>query len=132
MWGNSENKKQNSGGETIGVKTQTTQDAGTLNYQKFMNELLTTSQGYVDTLTNKTDEIIKNYNLGLFTIISEEMSFNQGKTIEFTNPENLTIYGKSNDLQDTYLKYFDRLISGVKSENLQYLKDLKNPNKPKL
>jgi hypothetical protein len=126
---NSENKKQNSGGETIGVKTQTTQDAGTLNYQKFMNELLTTSQGYVDTLTNKTDEIIKNYNLGIFTIISEDMSFNKGKTIEFTNPENLTIYGKSNDLQGTYLKYFDRLISGVKSENLEYLKDLKNPNK---
>jgi hypothetical protein len=126
---NSENKKQNSGGETIGVKTQTTQDAGTLNYQKFMNELLTTSQGYVDTLTNKTDEIIKNYNLGIFTIISEDMSFNKGKTIEFTTPENLTIYGKSNDLQGTYLKYFDRLISGVKSENLEYLKDLKNPNK---
>lgn len=131
---NVQNNKQNAGGETIGQKI-TPGDSGDITYQKLMDENLANSQGYINSLLNKSNEIINNYNLGVLTIVSEEMKFNKGKIREFTTPKDLEIYGKSNSYQGDIDKYFSKLINGVKNENLKYLKELKSQNskfKPKV
>jgi len=131
---NVQNNKQNAGGETIGQKI-TPGDSGDITYQRLMDENLANSQVYINSLINKSIEITNNYNLGVFTIVSEQMRFNKGKIREFTTPKDLEIYGKSNSYQGDVDKFFSKLISGVKNENLKYLKELKSQNskfKPKV
>lgn len=129
-----QNNTQNAGGDTIGQR-QSTEDSGDITYQKLMDDNLLNSQGYINSLLNKSNEIINNYNLGILLIVSENMNFNKGKIKEFNTPQDLDIYGKSNSYQGDIDKYFSKLISGVKNENLNYLTELKKQNtkfKPKV
>jgi hypothetical protein len=125
------NNIQNDGGDTIGeIQEKATNvptpggensgTTGTTTYQKIMSQLYDGGQTYIDSVYNKTKQIIQNYNLPIENMYGSTRLYVGGVTEEFTNALDLKMYGKSSEYQKNIVRLFNEIvkdIQSVKSEN---------------
>jgi hypothetical protein len=100
-------KNQNAGGEPIGTIITKTQvgggvasgSTGETSYTKIMDALYDDGQSYLDTTTNKLDEIFNRYNLQVLQVYTEKSNYIEGETQPFSNPTKTKIIGKPYDFE---------------------------------
>jgi outer membrane protein OmpA-like peptidoglycan-associated protein len=135
-----QNNIQNPGGETIGTITNkstigegsATGATGDTSYKKVMDSLYDNGQSYLDTATNKMDEIFNRYNLQVLNIYLEKLNYSEGETQEFSNPVKTRIIGKPFDYELRLKDVKDDVVKYINNETFDLIRDLKlNPYKNK-
>jgi outer membrane protein OmpA-like peptidoglycan-associated protein len=111
---------ENGGGNDIGVIQMRFVDnngiSGTTSFQNIMDSLYDGGQSYINILFNKTKEVIKNYNLPMYTLFSLLRNYAMGNTMQFTpNSQDLVIYGKPDGFEDMVNGLFDKIIEDINS-----------------
>ena len=106
--------QSNDGGKTIGNVATTTPIengvTGTTLFGSFMDGLITSSQSYFTSVPNLADNIIKNYNLGIFQLMCKERNY---KTGQVANESKTNIFGKSEGIEDNINSLFDKVITDI-------------------
>jgi len=133
------NNLQNEGGQTIGTiqdkfvgdtsqsgSTATTvTTSGTITYQKIMDSMITAGQSYIDSVSNKTVQLVKDFNLPINTLFTSERNYYYGSTREFVNPQLISIYGKNKNMEQRLTALFNKVVSDIENENFYFIKVLK-------
>jgi len=118
---NLQNNIPNEGGDTIGtILDKVESDAGTsgsTSYEKIMDSIIPQGQSYMDSAVNKTEQIIKDFNLPVLQLFSSEVNYSKGKTREFTTPKDLEIYGKPENVEKRINELFDKVVNDINSVN---------------
>ena len=118
---NVQNNIQNEGGDTIGtILDKVESDAGTsgsTSYEKIMDSIIPQGQGYMDSVVNKTEQIIKDFNLPTLQLFSSNVNYSKGKTREFTTPKDLVIYGKPENVEKRINELFDKVVKDINDVN---------------
>jgi hypothetical protein len=86
---NIENTQKNDGGSTIGeILTNipvTSGQTGETSYQKVMDDLITTTKKYSETVVNQLEKILLSYNYGILQLTVKERLFTSGTTSGVTS-----------------------------------------------
>jgi len=125
--GNNQNKIQNAGGETIGTILSNTSSGSTgttsattgeISYKKIMDQIYDTGQSYLDTSTNKIDEIFNRYNLQVVNYFLETSNYSEGNTQPFTNPSASRILGKPYDFEVRLKEVKDDVVKSINNGDI--------------
>jgi hypothetical protein len=124
--GNVQNNLENNGGNAIGtVENKIESDAGTngdIKYQTIMDSLLSQGQSYMDSATNKTEQIIKDYNTPTVQLFNTQVNYSKGVTNQFTTPKQLVIYGKPENVEQRVTSLFNKIADDINSGNFELIK----------
>ena len=114
------NQIDNGGGNTIGeIQTKFFNNAGTSGetiFRKIMDDFHSCGQEYINTFYNKTSEVIENYNLPILSMFLTNMLYNEGSAMDFTGPQFLKIFGKSNSYQENVDILFDSIVEDINGQ----------------
>ena len=116
------NNIENAGGQTIGtILTQQSLEngiSGTTSYQKIMGALLTDGQTYIDSVYNKFNQIITNYNLPLVNLLTQSVKYNTGNILQYSaEPKSLKIIGKSDSYESLIISLTNKIIDEIEKVN---------------
>lgn len=119
---NSSSSIVNEGGTTIGVVSNKTDSdlgtSGTTTYKKIMDDgLLPQGQTYMKTMLDKMYQITNEYNFQLYTLFIQNMRYVDGYTRQFTTPNTLKIFGKSDSVETRLNTLFDLINADIDNLN---------------
>jgi hypothetical protein len=112
-----EPEQTNLGGNTIGVIQDELNNEGTISYTEIMDELLSNTSTYFETVVNVLETVQKENNIGIVQILNKERNYNFG-TIQKTefnlgDVETIQIYGKSSNWEGLVDSLFDRVQTSI-------------------
>jgi hypothetical protein len=124
---------QNAGGDTIGTILQkssigegaATGATGDTSYKKIMDSLYDNGQSYLDTSTNKIEEVFDIYNLQIVNIFLEKLNYSEGNTQQFSSPNKVRIIGKPFDFESRLKEVKDDIEKSIRSDQLFVIQQLK-------
>ena len=128
------NQQKTNGGNTIGTQTVTgstsTGENGTIAYKTFMNELVTQTGGYFNATMNFMDNVLKNYNYGILSLLNTTSKKNRGYNEGDLGATTTTIYGRPMQYQTFVDQAFKKLSNQIDGGNLPIFNEsgFKNPN----
>jgi outer membrane protein OmpA-like peptidoglycan-associated protein len=116
---------QNQFGKTIGditTRTQTeTAETGTTSYTVFMDKIRTQSNDYYNTTYSFMNEVITEYNYGVYQATVSNMNYTDGQMLKFTSNVNSPLYGKPAEYQKNIDEVFGLLISDIETDKIPFI-----------
>lgn len=99
--------------------------SGVTNYNILMNELLSNSNLYFNTVINKSQDIFTNYNYGILQLWTQQRLYTSGYFRQFTTPIGVQIFGSSYQAQNRMYQAFTDLLSDISGNtNTPIIKEL--------
>lgn len=121
------------GGNTIGIQSISGQTAsgstGTITYKNFMNKLVEESQSYFTGIFTYFENILRNYNYGILSLLNSNSRNNQGYNTGSINNTTTAIYGKPLQYQKYIDKSFAELSKAINNGDLPIFSDLSFQNR---
>jgi len=126
-------RASNDAGVTIGdiksTRTSETGQTGTISYKQKMDDLVSFTKTYSDSVVNKLESINGAYNYGVLMISTSERNFVNGKIMEFGgNSLDTNLYGKSDKIQSKIDDIFQRALTDVDNDSSPLIKYVKPKN----
>ena len=131
---NVQNQQKTNGGNTIGTQTVTgstsTGENGTISYKTFMNELVGETGAYFNATLNFMDNILKNYNYGILSLLNTTSKKNRGYNEGALGSTTTSIYGKPLQYQTFVDQAFKKFLQNISVSDLPIFNEsgFKNPN----
>lgn len=126
--------QRTNGGNTIGTETVTgstsTGENGTISYKTFMNDLVGQTGSYFNATMNFMDNVLKNYNYGILSLLNTTSKKNRGYNEGDLGSTTTAIYGKPLQYQTFVDDAFTKLSNSIGSGNIPIFNEsgFKNPN----
>jgi len=112
----------NSNGNTIGsiLSTNVVEggETGQIDYKNIMDSLLSTTQGYFETVVNQLESVQEKNNFGIVQILNYERQFNFGSVLQSPtfsqgNKEVIQIYGKPSNWESSIDNLVSRVLTSI-------------------
>jgi outer membrane protein OmpA-like peptidoglycan-associated protein len=119
------NVQENDFGKTIGditLRTQTeTAETGTTSYTLFMDKLNTQTKEYYSAIDTFMNEIVNEYNYGVYQATVAEMDYTTGKLMAFNTPIDSPLYGKPSAYQKNIDETFTAFIADIEGDQISFI-----------
>jgi hypothetical protein len=143
------NQLENPGGTTLGNNTTTTVNqqlaalatfsttpagvnSGTTSYQVIMDNLIDDGQTYINSVVNKMQQVVGEYNFQIYSAFINNRNYVSGTTNQYVIPNDLLILGKPNNVESTIINLLNLVNNDIDSVNtsndngLNYIRQLYN------
>lgn len=119
------NVQQNQFGKTIGDITLREQtvvaETGTTTYTVFMDKLKLQTKNYYNGVVSFMDEVISEYNYGVYAATLASMNYNTGQMVGLTSGQPSPIFGKPSEYQKNIDEVFGLLITDAETDKIPFI-----------